>query len=457
MTETALLALVVVTALVFDFTNGFHDTGNAMAPSIATRALKPKQAVLLCAILNLVGAFLSLTVAATIAKGIVDSTVVTLGVVLAGLAGGIIWNLITWLVRLPSSSSHALVGGVVGAVLAAAGTQGVIWSGLVAKVLLPALLAPVIAILVGSIGTWLVTRVTRRVSQKHNDQSFRWGQIGSASLMALAHGTNDAQKTMGIILLALIAAGVVAPDAGVPPWVIVSCALAMALGTYMGGWRVIRTLGKGLVRLDSRQGMSADMSSASVILLSSHFGYSLSTTHVATGSILGTGVGRRAKVQWSVARKMFVAWLVTVPAAAAVGGLCYGIGELFGHTVGPFVVFGILAATSTFIYILSRKQPVSAHNVNDDWDPKEDQEAILAESLTMHNPRLMRVPKPPRKRKHKPAPVPKKLKKKSKTQQAKKQAKKGSVKKAATAKKKAKAKAATKKSRPKTKKPAKKK
>lgn len=443
--EFALLALVVVTALVFDFTNGFHDTGNAMAPSIATRALKPKQAVLLCAILNLVGAFLSLTVAATIAKGIVDASVVTLGVVLAGLAGGIIWNLITWLVRLPSSSSHALVGGMVGAVLAAAGSQGVIWSGLVAKVLVPALLAPAIAILVGSIGTWLVTRVTRPVSQKHNDQSFRWGQIGSASLMALAHGTNDAQKTMGIILLALIAAGVVAPDAGVPMWVIVSCALAMALGTYMGGWRVIRTLGKGLVRLDSRQGMAADMSSASVILLSSHFGYSLSTTHVATGSILGTGVGRRAKVQWSVARKMFVAWVITVPAAGAVGFLLFHIGDLFSTTftdaVGPLVVFVLLVATSLFIYVLSRRQPVSADTVNDEWDPTMDQEAILAESLTMHNPRLMRVPKPPRRRKKKkPTPVPKKAKKRSKTQQAKKSAKKSSVKKTATAKKKSKAK-----------------
>ena len=410
-TEPVLLVLVVVTALVFDFTNGFHDTGNAMAPSIATRALKPKQAVLLAAVLNMVGAFLSLTVAATIAKGIVDSSVVTLGVVLAGLAGGIIWNLITWLVRLPSSSSHALVGGVVGAVLAAAGAAGVNWSGLVSKVMLPALIAPLVAITVGVVGTMLVTRVTRPVSQKSNDRSFRFGQIGSASLMALAHGTNDAQKTMGIILLALIAAGAVEPDAGVPPWVIVACAIAMALGTYTGGWREIRTLGKGLVRLDSRQGMSADMSSASVILLSSHFGYSLSTTHVATGSILGTGVGRKgATVGWSVARKMFLAWGITVPAAAAVGGLCYGIGELFGPTVGPFVVFGILVATSGVIYLFSRNQPISAHNVNDDWDPTVNEESILADSVTMHNPSLMRVPKAPRRRKRRPAPVPKKSK-----------------------------------------------
>ena len=452
MTETALLALVVVTALVFDFTNGFHDTGNAMAPSIATRALKPKQAVLLAAILNMVGAFLSLTVAATIATGIVDSGVVTLGVVLAGLAGGIIWNLVTWLVRLPSSSSHALVGGVVGAVLAAAGTQGVIWSGLVSKVLLPALLAPIIAIAVAGVGTWLVTRVTGSIAQKHNDRSFRFGQIGSASLMALAHGTNDAQKTMGIILLALIAAGKVAPDAGVPSWVIVSCAVAMALGTYTGGWRVIRTLGKGLVKLDSRQGLSADMSSASVILLSSHFGYSLSTTHVATGSILGTGIGRKgASVGWSVARKMFVAWLITVPAAAAVGGLCYGIGELFGAGAGPWVVFGILVATSAVIFALARRQPVHADNVNDEWEAKGDEESILAQAVSMHNPRLMRVRKPPRKRKRKAPHPPKKVKKKSKTQQAKKHAKKGSGAGSGSGKKKNKAKSGKSKSKSKSK------
>jgi PiT family inorganic phosphate transporter len=386
------LVIVVATALAFDFTNGFHDTGNAMAPTIATRALKPRQAVLLCAVLNMVGAFLSLSVAATIATGIVDAGVVTLHVVLAGLAGGIGWNLVTWLVGLPSSSSHALVGGVVGAVLASAGVNGVLWSGLVAKVLIPALIAPMIAIAVAAIGTALVTRITHNVPQKQNDKTFRWGQIGTASLMALAHGTNDAQKTMGIILLALIAAGSVAPDASVPFWVIASCALAMALGTYSGGWRVIRTLGKGLVRLDTRQGMAADASSASVILLSSHFGYSLSTTHVATGSILGTGIGRKgATVQWSVAGKMFGAWLITVPAAATVGALYYALDRLVGVQAGPYVVFAALIATSLVIYMLSRKQPVHAGNVNDDWEPTVNEESILADSVTMHDPGLMRV------------------------------------------------------------------
>ncbi|WP_082096832.1 inorganic phosphate transporter [Demequina gelatinilytica] len=399
-TEPLLLAVVVATALAFDFTNGFHDTGNAMATSIATRALKPKQAVLLSASLNLVGAFLSLTVAATIAKGIVDSNVVTLGVVLAGLTGGILWNLLTWLLGLPSSSSHALIGGVVGAVLAAAGTSGVLWDGLISKVLLPALIAPVVAILVASVGTRLVTRFTKDVKQDDNDRLFRWGQIGSASLVSLAHGTNDAQKSMGIILLALIAAGAVPEDSGVPFWVILSCALAMALGTYLGGWRVIRTLGKGLVELESRQGMAAETSSAAVILLSSHFGYSLSTTHVATGSILGSGVGMKgASVRWSVAGRMFLAWLITVPAAGIVGALAYGLGALVGGGVGSFVVFAALIAASAAIWYASRKDAVGHHNVNDDWKPKQDNESILAESVVDHDMKLMRVSKKGKRRK----------------------------------------------------------
>lgn len=384
-TEPILLGIVVATALAFDFTNGFHDTGNAMATSIATKALKPKQAVLLSAVLNMVGAFLSLTVAATIAKGIVDSGVVTLEIVLAGLAGGIVWNLVTWLFGIPSSSSHALVGGVVGAVLAAAGTGGVLWAGLVAKVLLPALIAPLVAILVGTVATALVARITKDVPRDTNDRVFRWGQIGSASLVSLAHGTNDAQKSMGIILLALIAAGAVPADSSVPFWVIVSCALAMAIGTYTGGWRVIRTLGKGLVELESRQGMAAETSSAAVILLSSHFGYSLSTTHVATGSIMGSGVGMKgATVRWSVAGRMFMAWLITVPAAAAVGALAYGLDRLVGGTAGSYVVFGALLAVAGVIWWWSRRKPVGHHNVNDDWEPVADAEAILAEAVVDH-------------------------------------------------------------------------
>lgn len=392
-TESLLLAVVVLTALAFDFTNGFHDTGNAMATSIATRALKPKQAVLLSASLNMVGAFLSITVAATIAKGIVDAGVVTLDIVLAGLAGAIIWNLVTWLFGIPSSSSHALIGGVVGAVLAAVGSGGVQWDGLVGKVLVPALVAPAVAILVGTVATSLVTRITRGVPQESNDRMFRWGQIGSASLVSLAHGTNDAQKSMGIILLALIAADAVPEDSSVPFWVILSCALAMAIGTYLGGWRVIRTLGKGLVELESRQGMAAETSSAAVILLSSHFGYSLSTTHVATGSILGSGVGMKgASVRWSVAGRMFLAWLITVPAAAAVGASAYWLGAAVGDAAGSSVVFGLLVGVSAVIYLRSRRNPVHHRNVNDEWEPQEDNESIIAESVVDHDPELLTTP-----------------------------------------------------------------
>ncbi|GAA1982072.1 inorganic phosphate transporter [Isoptericola halotolerans] len=371
-TETLLLVLVVVTALAFDFTNGFHDTGNAMATSIATRALRPKVAVLLSAVLNMAGAFLSLAVAATIAKGLVDAGAISLEVVFAGLVGGIVWNLLTWLLGLPSSSSHALVGGVIGSVLAAAGTAGVIWSGVLSKVLVPALLAPVIAIGVAGLGTWLVARLTRGVSQAVTDRGFRWGQIGSASLVSLAHGTNDAQKSMGIILLALITAGAVPADSSVPFWVIFSCAFFMALGTYLGGWRIIRTLGKGLVEIDSRQGMAAETSSAAVILLSSHFGFSLSTTHVATGSILGSGVGMPgAKVRWGVAGRMLAAWGLTLPAAGIVGAVCFWVQHVIGGFLGTFLVFLLLVGTSLAIWVASRRAPVDHSNVNEEWDEEK--------------------------------------------------------------------------------------
>jgi len=389
-TEPVLLVIVVATALAFDFTNGFHDTGNAMATSIATRALSPRRAVLLSASLNLVGAFLSLAVAATIAKGIVDAGVVTLDVVLGGLVGGIVWNLITWLFGIPSSSSHALVGGVVGAVLAAVGGGGVLWGGLTAKVLIPALLAPVVAILVASIATRLVMRMTRDVPQQDNDRMFRWGQIGSASLVSLAHGTNDAQKSMGIILLALIAAGAVPADSNVPWWVIIACALAMALGTYTGGWRVIRTLGKGLVELESRQGMAAETSSAAVILLSSHFGYSLSTTHVATGSIMGSGVGAKgSSVRWKVAGRMAIAWLITVPAAGLVGAACY----LLDTATSSYAVVALLVVVSGIIVAWSRLRPVNPSNVNDAWD-EDDPQGVIAESLVDHDPSLLAAAAP---------------------------------------------------------------
>jgi len=378
--NTFLLVLVVVTALGFDFTNGFHDTGNAMATSIATNALHPRVAVALAGVLNLVGAFLSLSVAATIASGLVDTGVVTLTVVLAGLCGGVIWNLLTWLFGIPSSSSHALIGGVIGSTIAAAGANAVQWHNLVSKVIIPAGLSPVIAIAVAGLGTWLVYRISRKVAAGARSHGFRLGQIGSASMVALAHGTNDAQKTMGVITLALIANGSLPQDATAPFWVILTCGLAIALGTYVGGWRVIRTLGKGLVEIESPQGMAAESSSATVILAASHFGYSLSTTHVATGSILGTGVGKKgATVRWNVAGRMATAWLFTLPMAALIGAGAYGLAAVIGGSAGGTVVLVLLLAVATLIYLRSRRGKVDQDNVNAEWTgalvPAEDEPA----------------------------------------------------------------------------------
>jgi len=362
------LVLVVVTALAFDFTNGFHDTGNAMATSIATKALSPRIAVALSGVLNLVGAFLSLSVAATIASGLVDTHLVTLTVVLAGLAGGITWNLLTWYFGIPSSSSHALIGGVIGSTLAAAGGHAVQWHNLFQKVIIPAGLSPIIAGLVAAVGTYLIYRISRNVSAGARNHGFRIGQIGSASMVSLAHGTNDAQKTMGIITLALITNGTLHANASAPFWVILSCGLAISLGTYMGGWRVIRTLGKGLVEIEPPQGMAAESSSAAVILLSSHFGYSLSTTHVATGSILGTGLGKKgAEVRWNVAGRMATAWLFTLPSAGLVGAGGYALAHVIGGTAGVIVDLVILIAVAAAIYIRSRKSAVSHENVNAEW------------------------------------------------------------------------------------------
>ena len=362
------LALVVITALCFDFTNGFHDTGNAMATSIATGALPPRIAVALSGVLNFVGAFLSLTVAATIASGLVDTGVITLTVVFAGLAGGIIWNLLTWLFGIPSSSSHALIGGVIGSTMAAAGGSSVQWHNLISKVIIPAGLSPVIAALVAASGTWLLYRISQSMTAGARSHGFRIGQIGSASMVSLAHGTNDAQKTMGVITLALIVNKSVPADASAPTWVIVCCALAISIGTYMGGWRVIRTLGKGLVEIESPQGMAAESASAAVILLSSHFGYSLSTTHVATGSIIGTGLGKKgAEVRWAVAGRMATAWIFTLPSAAIVGAGAYALAHAIGGDAGVIVDLVILVALAGYIYYRARQSRVGHDNVNAEW------------------------------------------------------------------------------------------
>jgi PiT family inorganic phosphate transporter len=367
-TKDVIIVLVVITALGFDFTNGFHDTGNAMATSIATGALPPRVAVAISGVLNLVGAFLSLAVAATIANGLVQTADVTVTVVFAGLVGGIIWNLGTWLFGIPSSSSHALIGGVIGATIAAAGGDAIKWKGLFSKVIIPAGLSPIIALGVAAIGTWLIFRISRNLSEGTRTHGFRIGQIGSASMVSLAHGTNDAQKTMGVITLALIANGSLPSGSQAPFWVILSCALAISIGTYTGGWRVIRTLGKGLVEIDPPQGMGAESASAAIILLSSHFGYSLSTTHVATGSILGVGVGKKgADVRWNVAGRMATAWLFTLPCAALVGAGCEALAKAIHGLPGVLVALVILIAVATLVFMRARKNRVGHDNVNEEW------------------------------------------------------------------------------------------
>jgi inorganic phosphate transporter, PiT family len=383
--------LVAVVALGFDFTNGFHDTGNAMATTIATGALRPKVAVALAAVLNLAGAFLSVEVAVTVTNAVVsiqdssgnpipsltaDHGSALLLIILAGLVGGIMWNLATWLLGLPSSSSHALFGGLIGATVAGIGWGGVHWTGdgtkldgVVGKVILPALASPVIAALVSLVGTWVIFRITARLGDRLNDRGFRWGQIGTASLVSLAHGTNDAQKTMGVITLALIGYGSWTDTTSIPLWVKFACAAAIALGTYIGGWRIIRTLGKGIVEIEPRQGMAAQGSAAAVILASSQLGFALSTTHVATGSILGSGLGKPgAHVRWGVAGRMVVAWVITLPMAGLVGAATWWIGDLAGGGLsGAVAMVVVLVAASALMFLRSRRQPVNADNVNEDW------------------------------------------------------------------------------------------
>ena len=379
-----ILAIVVITALAFDFTNGFHDTANAMATSIATGALKPFTAVAISAVLNLVGAFLSVNVAATVAKGIVnldsyDMSVPADGdallmVVFTGLIGGISWNLFTWLLGMPSSSSHALFGGLIGAAFAALGTGGVAWSSIVGKIIIPAVASPFIAAMVSACGTALVYWVTNTIPEKVKNEHFRHGQIVTACLVSLAHGTGDAQKTMGVIFLALVAAGEANSDARIPTWVIIACAVAIAAGTMSGGWRVIRTLGKGLVEIHPPQGMAAETSSAAIILTSSHLGMALSTTHVATGSIMGSGLtGPKGEVRWSVAGRMALAWITTLPVAAFVSFVIWWIGN-GAASAGSDLVWGgvaialIIALGGGYMFYRASKAPVHKDNVNEDWD-----------------------------------------------------------------------------------------
>ncbi|MET8688862.1 inorganic phosphate transporter [Streptomyces sp. NPDC004732] len=362
---TLLLGIVIVTALVFDFTNGFHDTANAMATTISTGALKPKTAVAMSAVLNLVGAFLSVEVAKTISGGIVNEDGLKTEVIFAALVGAILWNLLTWLVGLPSSSSHALFGGLIGAAVMSMGWSSINGGTVVTKILIPAVAAPLVAGIAATLATRLTYRIGRNTDQKSTAKGYRAGQIASAGLVSLAHGTNDAQKTMGIITLALITGGVLNPGANPPMWVIVSAGIAIALGTYLGGWRIIRTMGKGLTDLAPQQGFAAQTSAATAILASSHIGFSLSTTQVCSGAVMGAGLGRKGGVvRWSTATRMFVAWGLTLPAAGLVGA-----GAEFLTKQGPWgiaVTAALLVGGSAVIWVLSRRNAIDHTNVTDD-------------------------------------------------------------------------------------------
>jgi PiT family inorganic phosphate transporter len=345
------LYIVVATALAFDFTNGFHDTANSIATSISTRALAPRSAVALASLLNFVGAFISLEVAATVASGIVEPDAITPTIVFGGLIGAIAWNLATWWFGLPSSSSHALIGGVVGAAFVAKGPDAVLADGILEKVVIPALVAPVLAFVVAGIAILIAYRIIGRQRPGTVNRGYRLGQLVTGSMFSLAHGTNDAQKTMGIITLALIAHGNLSPDNfDVPVWVVVSSATAIALGTYSGGWRIIKTMGSRIIKMDPAQGFSAQGAGAAVVLTASHLGFPLSTTHVISGGVMGAGAAKRlSAVRWGVAGNMFVAWVLTLPCAAIIGGAAYALTTVFGSdalgvVLVTLLVVGLLAA-----------------------------------------------------------------------------------------------------------------
>ena len=364
------VALVVALALFFDFTNGFHDTANAMATPIATGAMKPRTAVLVAAILNLAGAFLSTAVAKTISVDLINEDVtIKVEMIFAGLCGAILWNLTTWILGLPSSSSHALFGGLIGAAVASAGFDAVNFIKVVEKVILPSLFAPVIAGLAAFLATRLAYIITAR-SQAERAKSgigtgrarFRIGQMFSSSLVALSHGTNDGQKTMGVITLVLISAGMIGKDSGVPLWVMVAAAVTIALGTYMGGWRIIKTLGTGLSEIKPAQGLAAETATGVSILASTSFGFALSTTQVASGGVIGAGLGRKGgQVRWSKASHVVGAWFLTLPAAAIVGAFAAWIAGLgtFGILIDAVLITGVTIA----LFQISKRNAVTHTNV----------------------------------------------------------------------------------------------
>jgi PiT family inorganic phosphate transporter len=325
---TFLLLVVLVLAVLFDYINGFHDTANAIATSVSTRALRPDHAILMSATANFVGALTGTAVAVTISSGLATTPDGPPGqiIVAAALVGAIIWNLITWRLGIPSSSSHALIGGLLGAVLIAEGAQAINVDGVVNKVLVPLVLSPVLGVTIGFVFMVVVLNLFRRARPRTMNDRFRTMQIGSAAFMAFSHGSNDAQKTMGIMTLALITAGFLPQGSPVPLWVIVLSASAMSLGTAAGGWRIIKTMGQKVVKLDPVHGFAAETTAASIILTASHFGMPVSTTHVISSAIIGVGSSDRlSAVRWGVAGDIVVAWVVTLPAAGAVAAVAWAI------------------------------------------------------------------------------------------------------------------------------------
>lgn len=365
-----IVGLVVALALFFDFTNGFHDTANSSATAIATGALKPRTAVILAAILNLAGAFLSTAVAKTISVSLINEGV-NLGaeMVFAGLTGAILWNLTTWLFGLPSSSSHALFGGLIGAALAYAGVAAINFPKVLEKVIFPALFAPLVAGIAAYLATRLAYLITARTQEQRKKNSigtgrnnFKIGQIFSSSLVALSHGTNDAQKTMGVITLVLVTSGLQSDGNHVEWWVIISAAAAIALGTYSGGWRIIKTMGSGLAEIKPPQGLSSEVATGVTILASSNLGFALSTTQVASGAVMGSGLGRKGgAVRWSKAGQVLSGWFFTLPAAGAVGALSafLTMAGPFGLLIDALVTVGAILA----IFQISRRNRIGHHNV----------------------------------------------------------------------------------------------
>jgi PiT family inorganic phosphate transporter len=367
MSSDVILVIVVVTALAFDFTNGFHDTATAVATSISTRALSPRLAVAGAALLNFLGAFISLKVASTVGKGFVSAGAVTGTVVFAGLIGAIAWNLITWYYGLPSSSSHALIGGLVGSALAYQGSSVVSASGLLDKLILPAVIAPVVAFLVAGAAILVIYVLVGQMRPGPVNRGFRLAQLLSGGALALSHGTNDAQKTMGVITLALVAAGHISPHHfHVPLWVVAVSATAIGLGTFSGGWRIIKTMGSRIIKMDPAQGFAAQGAGAAVILTASGIGYPLSTTHVISGAVMGAGAAKSVSaVRWGVAGDIVRAWILTLPAAAALSAVVYGICSLFGSGVtGPVVVSILVLAGIALVFLRRLQQPTPAPSVS---------------------------------------------------------------------------------------------